>query len=513
MLNKTKKTRFKQDFLKQFLFKTLTILAIILALTPFTYSSNLNIDDIFSSSCSLALSLDDWRVISAIGLLLSAILIAGMYMYGSVIDESFKARAKNEMFQLFFTLIILIFFSFIIQLLCSDLITDIFGLTGSSFSASYNYLSNLSSYIANGLVITGIAGSTISFLADRDIFSLFSDPISYLADSTFVIYGILLTAYIVTISQINLLPLLSILSLKFLIPIGLVLRSILPFRRFGGALLGAGIGLLLFIPLALIFNSLMFNVYISAPSVVPFQCQDNSDCFSHMCVNSQTPGLKVCRPLKADGESCNSDSECRSGYCGLVPGSVSAKQCLSCGLESSTNPLCCEGYKKGNDGKCHLLRANGEMCSSDNDCISGLCREQAGINVCVPKKQVGQECNSDNECISRSCGLIQGVKKCKQTIMNPEDYDYFSSLISNYNSVSYSIQYSQSQSTIVSGGSAPTGSFFSSLIQKVIDFVVIAFVAGILFPILNLTLISRGIRDLSSALGSEMDIASIWRIL
>jgi len=121
--------------------------------------------------------------------------------------------------------------------------------------------------------------------------------------------------------------------------------------------------------------------------------------------------------------------------------------------------------------------------------------------------------NSDNECISRSCSLIQGVKKCKQTIINPEDYDYFSSLISSYNSLSYSVEFSNSQSTFISGGSAQTGSIFSSLIQKVIDFVVIAFVAGILFPILNLTLISRGIRDLSSALGSEMDIASIWRIL
>jgi|GEM_PF-5640957 len=498
---------FKQ--LKDLLFKAL----IIIALASFTYSSNLNIDNVFSSSCSFALSLDDWRVISALVLLLSSVIIAGMYMYGSVIDESFKARAKNEMFQLLFTLIILVFFAFIIQLLCSDVITDTLGLTGSSFSASYNYLSNLSSYLGNGLIIAGTAGSTISFLADRDKFSLFSDPISYLADSTFVIYGILLTAYITTISQINLLPLISVLSLKFLIPIGLVLRSVLPFRRFGGALLGAGIGLLLFIPLTLIFNSLMFNAYISAPSVIPLQCQDNSDCFSHMCVNSQTPGVKVCSPLKTDGESCDADSECRSGYCGLVPGSVSGKQCLSCGLNGSTNPLCCEGYKHGDDGKCHLLRANGEMCSSNNDCISGLCREQAGINVCVQKKQVGEECNSDNECISRSCSLIQGVKKCKQTIINPEDYDYFSSLISSYNSLSYSVEFSNSQSTFISGGSAPTGSIFSSLIQKVIDFVVIAFVAGILFPILNLTLISRGIRDLSSALGSEMDIASIWRIL
>lgn len=509
------------------------LLIIFLLVFFSSFSLALTVQDIESSlykGCNFSLSLDDWRVVSAIGLLISAILIAGMYMYGSVIDKSFKEIAKNEFFQLFFTVIIFIFFAFIVQLLCSDIISDIFGFQGSSYSVSFSYLSQLSSYLGKGLLFVGVAVAVLNPVAyaigkTDSVFSFLSEPVSYLSDSIFFIYGIILTAYILTLSQINLLLLIPTICLMFLIPIGLILRSFLPFRRFGGALLGAGIGLFLFIPLSLIFNNALFNAYINDPIFLPFSCTDNSDCFSHICEPSPTPGLNVCKPLKADNEICTSDDECRSGYCKQIS-QTEEKRCSACGLEGSDNPICCEGYAKGQDNKCHLLKLNGEQCISDNDCISGLCREQLGVNVCVPKKKVGEECVSDRECISRSCVLQPGksVKTCKQTILNPEDRDYFVSLISKYGSVSYIVSISESQSIFITDSlplnlsenlyeKGEVRSYITSIFQKIIDVVVITFIAGIVLPILNITLISRGVRDLSSTLGSEMDIASIWKIL
>lgn len=496
-----------------------------------------------TQACSFILSTDDWRVLSLISLLISSVFVAAMYLYGSVLDSSFIGKAKNEFFQIIFTGIILIFFVFIVQLMCSNLISEIFNINESPYVASYQYLDNLSTFIRNQAYIIGGAATALSFLSSVEIggkqisgtnygttstlFSFLSDPVSYFGDSLFMIFGSLMLAYVTTISQINILAIVPYLTLIFLIPAGIVLRSLYPFRKFGGALLGLGIGLYIFIPIVLLFNSLLISNYISSNNVdLSLHCSDNSDCYSHICAYSPQIGFNVCQPLKNASQTCTQDLECKSQKCmnGI---------CVDCGGEGSINPICCKGYVRNQTTqKCELALPNGQQCNSNDQCISGICDVKDGTKQCIPKKLIGEQCNSDEECVSHSCVGIAPNKKCKQTLLSDEDRQIVLSEYAIY--TTYSSSEKEMFEVITSGASTITGIVsdqdISQSIQsqvslnpqsksmgffyeKLIAPVVIVFIAGVLLPLLNISLISYGVSDLSSTLGEEVEIASIWRLI
>lgn len=496
-------------------------------------------------ACDFMLSTSDWRILSIIGLILSSVFIAALYLYGSVIDSSFKDRAKSELYQLFFTALLIAFFSLIVSLMCGDFISSIFQTQGSAYIASYNYLNTLArDYIQKTTVQLGLMSTVVSLISGTEVegykktstvLSWLSDPLNFFSDSLLALFGTLILAYVIVITQINILAIIPYLSLMFFIPIGIIFRSIYPFRKFGGALIGLGIGLYVFVPIVLLFNNLFMQQF-DAPQIslesLQMRCIDDNDCYSHMCIYTDPPGFKNCQPMKDAGAYCNNNFECKSGLCLETAG---GKKCSECGIEGSNNPLCCPGYIRNEQTKlCTLAKSNGELCSSDSECISGLCRSVDNIKKCVPKKKVGESCSEDIECISRSCSGIAPDKKCKQTLLNEADKQTVLSQYATYVSKSpdslSSSQFEVSTSGIgtikgvqdqnliedqlksevsLSSENISLGLFYDLIIAPI----VLVFILGVLLPILNITLISKAVSDLSGALGAEIEIAEIWKLI
>ncbi|MCX8202318.1 MAG: hypothetical protein N3G74_00715 [Candidatus Micrarchaeota archaeon] len=502
-------------------------------------------------ACNFMLSTDDWRILSAIALFLSAMFIAGMYIYGSVIDSSFIDRAKTESYQLVFTGILIVFFGLILSLMCGDFISSIFQSQGSAYVASYNYLNTLAKdYIQKTTINLAIAASILSLVSSTEIegyqktgtlLSWISDPISFFSDSLFLLFGSLVFAYVVTITQINILAIIPYLSLMFFIPVGMVFRSLYPFRKFGGALIGLGIGLYVFVPIVLLFNNMIMQVF-TPPDLsfepLQLQCIDNSDCYSHMCEYSSPPGFKICKPMKKAGEFCNSNFECKSGICALTS---TGRKCLECGIEGSNNPICCPGFiRNESTGLCAFAKSSNELCKSDSECISGRCipsvSETTGDlqTICAPKLKLGERCNSDSDCISNSCGGVAPNKVCKKTLVNEEDKQIILANYANYLSKEPSSYVSSNYEVSVSGmttakavlDQSTVEQFLSSeldlgkekvslglLYDLIIAPIVLVFILGVLLPLLNITLISKAVSDLSETFGAEIEIAEIWRLI
>ena len=510
------------------------------------------------AGCNFALSISDWRAISFLGLMLSTVLIGFMYMYGSAIDSSFIARAKNEFYQVIFTALILVSFTAIVSFMCGDTLSDLFGKEGSSFAAAESYLTKLSSYLSNTAIAIGVMGSALGSLSSVSVkkyyvasksFEVLSNPISYMSDSSFALYFIAITAYVLTTAQLHVIKIIPYVSLFFLVPIGIVLRSIIPFRRFGGALLGTGIGLYVLIPFVLLLNGAMVDKYVASDRVFEtLSCTSDFDCYSHICEFDSERNLQLCSSLKTIGQACETDDQCQSGYCEQT---VSGKNCSSCGGDGIVAARCCEGFiKNPATGKCEIAKSNGETCTNNNECISGLCSEISGIystihvgsiddptafsddeitneasgqKMCVPKKSIGESCTDWRECASRACTGIYPNEACSSTIKTEDDTNYLIAAAYMVSGASPSTQFqvldsfpttfTGSSSQNIVGISTDSESTITKYIKKLFDLAVMSFIAGILLPLLNLTIISKGVKDLSGALGSEMDIASIWKII
>ena len=516
------KQRMNTGILQKALFVTLFLSAI-------AFSAPVTAEGAQTAGCQFMLSFDDWRITAFLGLILGIILIGFIYMYGSAVDNSFIARAKNELYQIIFTAVLLVSITAIVGFMCDDVIADLFGLDGSTYAAAETYLTKLSSFLGYSVIGIGALGSSLQILSGTGIsdgyvpvsktLQLISDPVGYFSKSTFVLYGIILTAYLLTIVQLHVIKIVPYMALFFLIPIGIVLRSIFPFRKFGGALLGTGIAIYVLIPFVLLLNHTMVNTYIDQPSIASLTCTDDSQCFSHMCRYDQVAAVSKCVPLKTTGESCEADDQCQSGYCIQT---ASGKNCSACGTEGSSELPCCEGFVKNPaTGKCELAKKNGESCTENKECISGICTESPiiystlsagteinlnqndGGKICVPKKSNGDACSVWTECVSRFCTGVAPNKACNSTIMTEDDTNYL--IASAYSSYTGSVS-SQLQILEFVGD-------IKTYVKKTIDWAVVSLIAGILLPILNLTVISKGMKDLSGALGSEMDLASIWKLV
>ncbi|MEM3369576.1 MAG: hypothetical protein QXE90_01850 [Candidatus Micrarchaeia archaeon] len=518
------------DFMKSK--KIFIILFIFLVASIFAQSTQIEkakkIEDLNKEACEFTLTSGDWRVLSAIGLLLSAVFIAGLYLYGSIIDSSFINKAKEEMFQLFFTLAIIIFLVFLVQtFMCSDIISSIFNLNDPPYIASYNYLSSVKNYIISATIKMSTLGSSLSLIASFEytldssitksgLFGALINPISYFADASLAIFSSLASAYMVILVMINILMIMPLISLKFFVPIGIVFRSIYPFRKFGGGLLGIGIALFIFIPIVILLNNLLVGSYISEPiKELSLQCQDNSDCYSNICEYNQTLGIKVCNAMKEAGEVCRNDFECQSGFC-----NSSSKKCMFCVSEGFTTEglPCCKGLIfNSTTKKCEAGKLIGQDCSNDNECILSVCRvNSTGSKVCTELKKIGESCNLDEDCISRRCIGIAPNKVCERSIITEEDQNSIYVSVSAFSSIM-----PEDAQQIITELELSRFNFEDNegktYIDKAFDYlfkdIVITFIVGIVLPLLNLTIIAKATSDLSQALGQEIETASIWRLI
>jgi hypothetical protein len=206
-------------------------------------------------------------------------------------------------------------------------------------------------------------------------------------------------------------------------------------------------------------------------------CSQNSDCANGFCNSSQctTPtcsdgfqnnletGLDCGGPNcpDCDGETCCADTECKSGFCntntnqcatptcsdGFQNGSETGVDCVfgcpkACDTEECTadnecksgfcntntsqcaTPTCSDGFQNGSEsaldcgGNCTDKCVDGQSCSNNGDCSSGLCKSEICTGLCEEVScPTCTSCNpSTGQCVVESdgisCSTVSGSGSC-----------------------------------------------------------------------------------------------------
>jgi len=478
---------------------------------------------------NFSLDWSNWRILVAVGLMISAALVAFLYMFASVMkDEGLMARARTEVSQIVLTAVLSLFFIVFVEFLCSSSMPPaLLGLPqGNLFDNAENYLNDISSYTRGGFQTVFFF---TSFLTFYDSFSEktagqnalawgFAGGLKNLAPKAFM--SMFLMAYLSASLHIYLLRFILIYSLMFLIPAGIIMRSIFPFRRYGGALLGAGITLCVFFPFLLLLDSVMMGVYFQNPDFLNIECNNNLECLSKICgsasaVNPSMNG-KLCYPVLSAGEKCDEeigDWQCGSGRCTepfvATGGSSTDKTCMDvdqlriedkdCLSDSEcTIQLWCKIPESDYKGKCTKSLATDATCTRHAQCgIPGIAFCDPIIEACKKALPTEAPCNDNIECASLYCDRPVGSSD-KQCLEVKADYR---------------------QLAVDVGKTTPSSSNLLAKISpitalnKITQPVIIALFGGVILPLINFMLLSRTMKDLSGFFGAEMDIASIYRIL
>ena len=468
----------------------------------------------------------NWRVYVIFGLMISAALVAMLYMFASVIkDEGLMARSRTEVSQIILTVFLALLFMVFVEFLCySNAPSALLGVSqGNLFDSAENYMKDISSYTRNGFQTVFFFSTFLTFYDNFSEKSAgqnaltwgFAGGLKNLAPKAFI--SMFLFAYLSASLHIYLLHFILIYSLMFLIPTGIVLRSIFPFRRYGGALLGAGIALCVFFPFLLMLDSIIMGAYFQNPDFLGIDCTNNLDCMSKVCepasaVNPNIHG-KICYPVLSAGQKCDSeigDWQCGSGRC-IEPNTLGAGDTSSGKVCADVANLRTEGMDCLNDsecmsqlwcnmsghrGECTAGLDTGAQCSSNSQCgMPGISFCQTGR--CQMAKTLGEDCAANIECASLYCGATQDSpgNKCLE------------------------VKTDFRQLAVDVGKANPgTENFFSKIsplkaLSSITQPVIISLFGGVILPLINIMLLSRAMKDLSGFFGAEMDIASIYKII
>jgi len=470
--------------------------------------------------CDATLSMSDWRIVMLMGLGLSSAFVALLYIYGSVLDGSFKQKAKNEFYQLIVTATIAVMFGSIVTFMCGSTLSDLLGLGNKgTYEVANSYLSDLLSYTKSSftkvatfsVIVEGGTGlDTMKAGKSGRLLQGLIASTDYFKESISALFTTVLSAYMMTLMQMQLLDFIQVISLTVFLPAGIVLRSIFFTRKFGGALIGAAIAFYISVPFLLMVNKVMVDPFFAAENST-FSCMADSECYSHNC--NLTAGK--CVSMSQLGGSCANDFQCATGYCG------SNGKCSECGvLDETGNPNCCQGLSWGGT-KCSLAKLTGNKCQADKECVSWFCDKSGSPSVCSALKVEGS-CNNDKECFSRHCAGIAPNKGCVDTIRTEEDQLQMQFTAASMAQAGADPE--SSQAFLLGGQPAYTAESGvdtritqnpsdKSFINRMFDAFVGSIIAGIFLPAINIIFISRAVRDMSEFLGNELDIASIWKVI
>lgn len=127
-------------------------------------------------------------------------------------------------------------------------------------------------------------------------------------------------------------------------------------------------------------------------------CVSGTDCTSGVCFADEYPGRETrsyCSHACSADSDCGSRFHCRDGTCASgARGDV--------GSPCATNSDCLDGTfcaAQGDERWCTAL------CSSAADCTSGFsCVDAGGVSVCAPDLSlIGQDCSTETDCVSGIC--------------------------------------------------------------------------------------------------------------
>ena len=122
-------------------------------------------------------------------------------------------------------------------------------------------------------------------------------------------------------------------------------------------------------------------------------CLWDSDYESEHCVWNRF-NIAKCKSKRRDGQFCSFDNNCRSGVCASS---------FTCGRKSD-GEVCavdndCKNRDCNSNFRCGKLE-NNSICLTDSDCQSGRC---GNLLRCAERLESGVSCLRSSDCISDNC--------------------------------------------------------------------------------------------------------------
>lgn len=177
------------------------------------------------------------------------------------------------------------------------------------------------------------------------------------------------------------------------------------------------------------------------PLAPGFNCSiglENNECASDWCSSEEGADdvEAVCLPLIEDGESCDEDAHCTSGYCSSTQSDICVTKynvsescyydddclsgltcCWECGFVCETYPRdmgvsciqdddCDSEFCSSSSFTCAEVVGDGEECQGDDWCTSGFCSPDRG--VCMTTADDAEDCEYDSDCTSEFCSADNG---------------------------------------------------------------------------------------------------------
>ena len=232
----------------------------------------------------------EWLLLSVLALVVSTLALSLLYMLASFLrNTALITWTKFELFQVFGTVAILVFFGTTIAGVCAfdmswlDPHDDVLHPNGRYTPVTPGETTNMYTIIDNyfdklqelGYLIFGYIMYISKILTYLSRLTMLSSPLGVgsnenpletmgqLNSLIFVMLSGFITSFLMLQLQMRMLDYLALACLNYLFPFGIFLRCFEPTRSFGGTLLGLSIALFLFYPILMVFNDYIMYSQIS----------------------------------------------------------------------------------------------------------------------------------------------------------------------------------------------------------------------------------------------------------
>jgi hypothetical protein len=218
-----------------------------------------------------------WQGVMAIALTVSAVFLAAFYILSVLMrNDSLKGFVKIELSELAITAVLVMILvgaiGAVSDLQFGSLISsqNVIGVTSSAsiYNVTQTYFENVGGDMSSWLEMDYVLGVVVDSFASVQSqprpmgvgivappFAGLASPIKQLLYS---MSNALAIAYVINYAQLYVFLFVLQGALRYYIPLGIILRSLTPTRRIGGALIGLGVSFLFVFPALYSVNCLMF---------------------------------------------------------------------------------------------------------------------------------------------------------------------------------------------------------------------------------------------------------------
>jgi hypothetical protein len=217
--------------------------------------------------------LQDWFALSLLALGVSALLIGLMYLFSIIFSNpNLNMFAKFELFELGASAIIILAVLAVMAMTCTIDVGKIFPnteypdvLNGNIYQVSTHYLEAIDSRLIGWMTANQLVSILVDQLASTTIYAKplgvglvtspgagIGAPIKSIVNQS---TSALAVAFIINHAQLAVLEFAFVGLLNYYLPIGILLRSFTPTRRFGGAILALVLGFMVIYPIMLVVSA------------------------------------------------------------------------------------------------------------------------------------------------------------------------------------------------------------------------------------------------------------------